>query len=123
MLRAVSGLHWAGPHGGTREPAAAAQVVPPAPPPGWAPSDVHGGKVREAPAQGGLWGSSGTFKSPARGGVGRRKGPARRGGLFPLNLAVLGAGQAACVCKLPGAPGGTQRSFLVCLGSRGPELM
>lgn len=78
MLGVVSGWRWAGPHRGTREPAAAAQGVPPGPPPGWAPSDVLGGKVRGAPAQAGLWGGSGTFKSPAQGGVGRRKASRQR---------------------------------------------
>lgn len=36
------------------------------PSPVWAPLDVHGGKVREAPAQRGLLGTSGTFKSTAQ---------------------------------------------------------
>lgn len=89
MLGVVLGWRWAQqPHGGTKEPAAAAQGVPPAPPPGWAPSAVHGGQGRVAPARVG----SGTLKSPAQGGVGRRKAsrqpaPAGRWGC-PRSLGV-----------------------------------
>lgn len=71
--------------------------------------------MREAPAQHGLWGGSGTFESTARGGVGRQKASrhcapwGRRGVLFPLDhgsVRCRRGGQAASVCKLPGAPGG-----------------
>ena len=90
------GCRCPGPHRGTQGQAAVVQMVPPPPPAPhrvWAPSDVHHGKVREAPAQSGLWGGSGTFKSSAQGAVDRdRRPPAsvRRAGqpaapLCPLN--------------------------------------
>lgn len=97
--------------------------LPPLPQGGHLPMCMVGRRGKSLPRV--IYGRvSGTIKSPARGGVGTEgleaPGPGGAAGVssFPPNLAVLGAGQAACVYKLPGAPGGTWSSFLVCLGSR-----
>lgn len=94
-------------------------------------------KVREVPAQSGLWGGCGTFKALPREVWAERRprgslhqGGAARSVLVPSEswqCQVGGQKEAAWVCKLPGVLGGrciwNPEQLWVRLGSLGAELM
>lgn len=124
----AQGCHWVGLYKDILRRWCPCPFLPSAPHPVWAPSDVHCGKLREAPAHSGLRGGSGTFKSSAQGGRGaeteglKAAVHATRGSCWcPCFIgitAVSGRGKAgapAWVCKLPGALGGRCFWNLECL--------